>query len=205
MTGPHALPSPAMLDLNLQLMKLLAVAGGAALGYVVLGGLLRFLGRFVFRKQLPRPADVGVRLLGAATCGLLVWLWLFGVGGPGGWGGTGGWLPGGGPGGGGQPSGDTKGKAPEPAPPARGEALQVELLGGDDVKEQRFYRIEGESQALTFADLTRAIAERRAKQPSLAVLRIVLRENSVDSNNPAVTQLKKWARESGLTPEEAAP
>lgn len=194
-------------NLNLQVMKLLAVVGGAALGYMLVGALLRFAGRFLPRDRVPRAVQLAVRLLGGFTTGLLVYLWLFGVGGSGGWGsGGGGWVPFGGTGGE-EGGANQKGKDPlrdQPAPP-RAATLRVDLLGGTRVKEQRFYMLEGSDRALTFEELTQAVGERRKLTPPIAGLRIVLHPDSVDRSNPAVRQLERWARDQGLTPELAAP
>jgi hypothetical protein len=200
-----------MFDLNLAVMKLLAVAGGAALGYLLIAALVRFARRLSFRDQIPRPIHIAVRLLGAFAGGFLVWLWLFG-GGSGGLGGGGGWWPFGrsgsfGGNGGVEKSGAAK-KPSEPERPRevpRGEAVQVVMLGGAGVKDQRFYQLDGEGEAATFSELTKTLAARRQEKPSIAVLRIMLHKDSVDRDNPAVTQLERWARDNGLTPELVTP
>lgn len=196
------------IDLNLQFMKLLAVAGGGAVGYLVLGGILRLLGRFVFRNKLPAFIHLVVRLAGGVAGALLVWFWLAGAGGggPGGGGGSGlfggsGTAPGSGEAG---PK-TAKEKPSKPGTEKRGAAIEVEMLGGESVKEQRFYKLTDEREPVTFDEVTRRIAERQTKQPDLKVLRIVVRPESVASDHAAVTQLDRWARENGLTPEVAKP
>ena len=72
-------------------IAMLALAGGAAVGYLVVAAVLRLVGRFGMRERVPRFLQVGVRLLGAVAGGALVSLWLFG-GGTGGWGSGGGGL-----------------------------------------------------------------------------------------------------------------
>src|SRR5262249_12179613 len=142
-----------MSGLSLQLMRFLAVAGGAALGYVLIGGILAFLGRFVFRNKLPPIVPRALRLLGGLAGALLVWYWVGGVGG-GGPGGGGGIWPFGGSGSGGTDTrpAETPPKSPKDAGAGRGEAVEVEMLGGPDVTEQRFYKLEGEARPLTFAE-----------------------------------------------------
>lgn len=196
----------AVFDLNVQVMRLLAVAGGGALGYLLVGGLLRGLGRFVFRNKLPRLAHVSVRLLGGLAGALLVWFWLSGVGG-GGPGGGSGWWPFGGSGTGGGVA-EVRPEAPAPpskAPETRGEAVEVEMLGGSAVREQRFYRLVGANGVLQFEELKERILELRQKNPAVAVLRIIVRQDSVAEDSGAVTQLEKWARSNGLTTEVAKP
>ena len=196
------------IDLNLQIMKLLAVAGGGAVGYLLIGGILRLLGRYVFRNKLPAFVHWAVRLAGGVAGALLVWFWLAGAGG-GGPGGGGGWGMFGGSGTG-PGSGDAalkakKEKLSKAGTEKRGAAMEVEMLGGPAVKEERFYKIEGEPEPVTFDEAKRRIADRLIKQPDLKVLRIVVRLESVASDHEAVKQLERWARENGLTPEVAKP
>src|SRR5437870_3322704 len=79
------LPSPGMIDLGLQILKLLAVAGGAAVGGVGSGWLLRLLAKILVHRPVPPRAAQGVKLLGAVALGWAVGLWVYGPGG-GGWG-----------------------------------------------------------------------------------------------------------------------
>src|SRR5215471_15222573 len=89
-----------MLDLGMLVLKGLAVAGGAAVGWLGSGLLLRLLVRLSLQRAVPQKMLLPVRALGAVALGLAVWVWVSssGGGGPG----RGGWFGFGG--GGGQPS-----------------------------------------------------------------------------------------------------
>jgi hypothetical protein len=197
-----------MLDLGMLILKILAVAGGAAVGGVGGGLVVRLLARAWTRRPVPRPVVTLIRLLGAGGLGLAVWLWVFGSGG-GGFG-TGGFgLGGTGEQGAGPAQKLSVDGTPGPAaeektegPAAGADVLRVELLGGEQVQEQRFYRLEGDRQARTFLELRRAVeARRRQKEKSpLKGIEIVIYQNSVNQEHPAVKHLQQWARENELTP-----
>jgi hypothetical protein len=198
-------PALAMLDLGMLALKGLALVGGFAVGAFLTGGLMRLLVRALTTRPVPRALLWLVRMLGGAALALAVWLWVTGTGdfGPG----RGGLWGLGGPGADGEPSESTTHQtsltsppraeppAPEP-PPAEGpEVLRVLMLGGSRVSEKRFYRLEGQEQPLTLADLSQALRERRDKQASLKRLEVVVYENSVAADHPAVRDLQRWARE----------
>jgi hypothetical protein len=200
----------AIFDLQMFVLKWLAVAGGGAIGFFATGWCIRVFGRvFFFRKSQP-PGYNAVRSLGMFGLGLLVYLWAFGAGG-GGFGGMGGWRPFGGPGGTGtdqsasgqSPENPIMQKVPEIIEKERAAArdvIQVRLTGGKDVVDQRFYRIGGEKQALNWDELVLNLTVRRQSEPNLKVVEIVLYQWSVDRDNPAVQRLEKWAIENRLTP-----
>jgi hypothetical protein len=194
-------------DLGLLLVKLLAVVGGAAVGGISGGGLSRLFCRFVVHRQAPARMVKLVRLLGAALLGLAVWFWVFSPGGAGGLGGAGGWWPFGSRGGSSAGSGSAPTTAAEVKATARSlervkegpvKALTVEMLGGEQIRQQRFYVLEGEKEPRTLEALQEAILERRRHDPALKELRIILRPSSVTEDNPAVTELKNWAEARGF-------
>src|SRR5438105_4817405 len=81
-------------DLGLMLVKLLAVVGGAAVGAVGCPWFARLLVRFTTGQKLPARVVTAFRVMGGLALGLLVWTWVFSVGGEGGMGGSGGgWWP----------------------------------------------------------------------------------------------------------------
>src|SRR5262249_5886048 len=80
-----------------------------------------------------------------------------------------------------------------------GRSLQVRLLGGQRVVDQRFYQPEGQEQAMDWENLRSLLEKQRTEDRSLKVIEIVLFKDSVDRDNPAVTQLETWAKEHGLT------
>jgi hypothetical protein len=197
----------AMLDLGMQLLKLLAVIGGATVGGLVSGWLFRLVVRLAFRRQVPRPALLLIQFLGAVTLGLAVWYWVVG---------SGGWGPGGGGllGRGGTPGtvGEAKGTGEAPkqkpadetakakgvAPKAGPEVLRIEMLGGQRVKDHRFYLAEGQPAPQTLAELRQAVAERQKQASPLKGIEIIIYEDSVARDHPAVRDLEKWARENEL-------
>jgi hypothetical protein len=165
----------------------------------------------VRKKEVPRPMLVVVELLGGLALGWAVFLW---VSGSGGWGpGQGGLLGlGGGTGTGEKAKADGKGTDDTPAkkePPAQPTALpmkpglgtlRIDMLGGARVKDERFYLLEGRPGPVTFDELRQAILDRQeAKgQALLQGIEIVIYENSVAQDHPAVRNLEKWAREHDL-------
>jgi len=199
----------------MQILKVLAVAGGAAVGWLGSGLLLRLLVRLSLHRSTPRTVLIPVRALGALALGLAVSMWAFSSGGAGP--GLGGWF-GSGQGGGqpsvakGEPGPSTEAPAthdaapPKPAapeqPPASAEdTLRIKILGGAQVKAERFYRIEGETDPRTLTELRKAIQARRqeAGKPPLKGIVILVYSSSVARDHPAVRNLETWAKENGLS------
>jgi hypothetical protein len=190
-------------DVGLLLLKVLAVVGGTVLGGLLGGLLLQLLVRAFFHRATPKPALRVIRLLGGLVLGLLVWLWVFGEGGPGGLGGGSGFWPFGGKGGSGtgtapliQATAKQKGPATASSP-SRPDVLRVEMLGGDRYKsDERFYLIEGEKTPRTLSELTDALTTLREKKPGLKKLEIVIYDTgSVAEGHEAVRALQQRARD----------
>ena len=184
------------------LINLLAVAGGAAAGAAGTDVSARVAGRFFALRRVPRPALYVLRALGAGAVGLAVWMWVFGTG-AGGWGPGGGGSVFGGKGAGdagNQPVGVTS-KQPvtaQPAASSQGDRMTVIMLGGDRVKDQRFYRVEGEREAKTLDELKDEIKTRQ-KSGKLKTIEILVYEDSVARNHATVRELNDWAWQNGLT------
>ena len=98
-------------------------------------------------------------------------------------------------------------KPPEAAlTPARdlsppGATAKVTLLGGDDVKAERFYLLDADPAAKTFDELTTAL---RTKKDTLAGKRLAVEIRFTESNvlpreHPAVYRLSRWATDNGVT------
>jgi hypothetical protein len=200
----------AMFDLQMFLLKVLAVAGGGAIGFFGTGLFVRVLGRVFLRSKGKPPAFNTIRGLGMIALGLLVYFWAFGAGG-GGFGGAGGWWPFGGQGGTGtDPS--LSSQAPDTVTKEEvnklvqkdkdriAHAMQVRLLGGKEVVDQRFYLIDDDKQPKSWDEVIALVKKRQVEDKSFTVLEIVLFQGSVDRENPAVTKLENWARENRLTP-----
>jgi len=201
-----SLPPLAMIDMGMNLLKILAIAGGAAVGALGSGLLLRLVGKLSLGRKVPRIPLRVVQLIGGATLGVAVY-WAFGPGGSG-FGGDGSGFSGKGPGDSLSTDMDSRPDplaAKEPArnerPPTGSDVLRVEMLGGDRVKQDRFYLLEGDKQPRNLADLRNAIrARREAKdKPELERLEIVVYEDSVAPDHPAVRDLKKWAEQNHLS------
>ncbi len=200
----------AIVDVQMLVIKGLAVAGGAAVGYFLGGWFLWLVGRLFFFRKVPPRAVGTVRLLSMIALGMLVYLWVFGNSTAGGLGGGGGWWPFGGKAGQGDNAGTASTTEPVQKPPEerteepakaleQGRTLQIRMLGGDRVIEQRFYQVEGQASALNWLALRKLLEQQASEEPPLKGIEIVLFKDSVDRDNPAVTQVENWARDKGLT------
>lgn len=199
-------------DTSDRLLQGLAIAGGAALGAVVVGVLAQLLARGMTTRPMPTFAKNTARACGGVVVGVLTAMWV--------WQG-GGWGPGGaGPGGpGGPPAGD---HGPAPAPPEERAApppadkdkkisptsentLHVEVLNDAALEkaepqalaQQRYYRLpeSADPKSLhTLAEVEQAIEQRRTKQPPLEYVVIV----GPDVSAGRVALLQQWAEGRGL-------
>ena len=188
----------AFLETGVYILKVVAVAGGALVGGITTRLTLYVVTRLLLEKALPRLVRWPLQLLGAAALGLGVW-WAFGSGG--GFGLGGGWL---GPGGSAEtPSAnrsalrdDTERK--DLSVPVEPETLRIVLLGGDRVRQERFYQIEDDPQPRTLTDLGEAICSRPPNSRPLKGIELVIFPDSVARDHPAVRELEKWAKQQGL-------
>jgi hypothetical protein len=206
-----------MLDVQMLLLKWLAVIGGALVGFLAVGWFVQLLCRGLFRVKVPRTVLISVRGLGMVCFGMLVYLWAFGEGGTGGLGGGGGWWPFGAKSGGGTGSATQAQSAQQPKPEAAANqfhqppepigqhVIHIRLLGGQQVKDQRFYLVDEEKETRTWPDLLKVLDERRKQDSALKIVEIVLLADSVDRDNPAVTQLERWVKEHEMTPKLVSP
>lgn len=178
-------------------VKLLAVIGGAAVGAGGTGLVLRLAGRFVGGKALPARIGWGLRLLGGVAAGWVVWLMVMAPGGSGLFGGGGSFF-----GGTGGETGTAHGPAPvmpeQPGIP-KNDPLQesamvrVTLLGGARVVGERFYLPEGATAPLTLDELKSRLKE--DKKTGRQTIELLIFENSVARNHPAVQELEDWAEQ----------
>lgn len=203
-------------DLGQIVIRWLAVFGGAALGALLTGLIVKVLARFVTLRKVPQTPLTILRLLGGVALGWIVYLLVFGPGGPGfGFGGSGGWGWGGpGPGAGGStaPTVPTHGigltLSTQPTGPRLDpeQVLVVEMLGGDrykgevrdvmDKDRDPYYLVE--KKELTYEQVRQ---QAEFHQDKLKVLEIVIRQKgSVGEGHQAVQELKKdLAPRYGLT------
>jgi hypothetical protein len=190
----------------------LAVAGGFLLGWVLaaVAGLL--LDRWLFRRRTPPVAHKMLRLVGGVAVAVLVALIVFGHGQ--GWTLFGGGLDGSANGTGPttpttpaetKSEADTLSKAAPPKPAAdaapAGERIRVTMLGGADVKDQRFYLVEDDPTPRTLAEVKAAVLRKKESTPKkLAVEIRFAAQNTLPQTHPAVLQLANWAGQTaGLT------
>jgi hypothetical protein len=194
-------------------VNVLAVGGAFLLGQVLVG-----VGMWCFAPNSPPGLKRGCRLLGGAGLAVLVAIIVFGHGQ--------GWTLFGGGG-----TGDSKGNgpteqkgegtgtttaptapatpsAPTPATapePATGPKVRVTVLGGADVKDERFYQLDADPAAKTFAELTAALAAKKAAGHTVRAEVVFSAANTLPRDHPAVTRLTAWALANGVTVTFPAP
>jgi hypothetical protein len=194
-------------------VNLLAVAGGAALGYFAVWGIVWGGCRATIHKTPPKTAQKLLNVGGAIVGGLIVFALLFKGDGTG-WGSGSGWNLFGGSGKGNSQTNSTgpttRTQATTPTTPTVKETnpgnsvvLHVRVLGGKNVQEKRYYMVEQESTAYSLIDLEPIIRERmqaKTGRPAINTIEIVLDPNQdVDWGHEAVVKLEKFARGEGLT------
>jgi hypothetical protein len=159
------------------------------------------IARLTVTKPLPNAALNILRGLGGITLGLIVYLWIFGHGGPGfGLGGAFGLGGGGDKGTAGEGSGKETGSAKETNrhgnDPTKGEdVIRIEVLGDQIAERERFYRMEGTKERLNASEVRTRVRERQNQSPSLRALVIVLYDDSPDQQKKQVTDLEDIAVE----------
>jgi hypothetical protein len=189
----------------------LAVAGGAAVGYFGTWLLTWGLCRATIHKTPPKSVQKLLNVVGAIAGGLIVAALLF-KGGGSGWGSGSGWNLFGGSGKDGEqpvnsnptyPGGPTNPTHPtQPIKPDSSPVLRIRMLGGNDVKGDRFYQIVGDATARTLDELKPIVRERMQPpggQPGIRTVEIIIDPDSVARNHPAVKQLENFARGEDLT------
>ena len=86
---------------------------------------------------------------------------------------------------------------PPPENPAVEETVRVTVLSGADVKELRFYLIEGDRTPKDLAELRVAIAARKAKAAKKLAVEVRLAPRT-DQQNSGVLDLVNYARDDGM-------
>jgi hypothetical protein len=80
--------------------------------------------------------------------------------------------------------------------PTPEERIRITMLGGSDVKDQKFYLIEDEPTPRTLAEVKAAVQKR--KDATTKTLGLEIRftvQNTLPQEHPAVGLITKWARE----------
>ncbi|MBX3398049.1 MAG: hypothetical protein KF873_04860 [Gemmataceae bacterium] len=191
---------------TLRLAKLiegaLATVGAFLVGYVLVALLGWLFDKYLLKRKSPELLHRVCRLLGGLILAILVAMMLFGGGGGSGDGtgdgaGTGTASPG--PASNAE-STDPKAVAAKVAPPVE-VRVRVLVLGGTDVKDQKFYVVDDDPAPLAFADAKSAIQRKKdatAKSVGLEIRFPV--QNALPRDHPAIAQLARWAGEvAGLT------
>jgi hypothetical protein len=200
----------ALFDLGMFFLKLLAVAGGGVLGAAGAGGAVKGMTKYTVRKEAPRTLVLPSRIAGGVAAGLGVWLWAFGAGGSGLGVGSGGLGGGGGRFMGYEPpeqeakerdaNADRKqgDKAGQVEAPVR-HAARIEMLGGSRVQQDRFYIIDEQPPPRTLAEIRQILLARRNQENDpIKAIEIIIYEDSVAKDHPAVRELEQWANQNGL-------
>lgn len=186
-----------------------AVAGGFLAGYLLTWVVARLLDRWLTGGKSPHQLHLAARIIGGIAVAILVAMFVFGSGGGGTGNGTGG-TPGdektGTTGGGTGPTvpttNDTKPTVKttieNPAPPEQ--RLRVTLLGGDDVRDEKFYLVDDDPTPKAFGEVVTAVnAKKDATQKAVGVEIRFPARNSPAQDHPAVLRLTRWAQASGVT------
>jgi len=191
-------------------IKCLAVGGGFLFGYLVGHLVARALNRWVFASKAPETLKKLCALISGVLFAVLVAIVVFGEGGGG--------LFGSGKGTGDgdappvakdkdkdksktdppeqkEPPKKPQDKLKPPDPKPTPGDLRVSILSGTDVRDGRFYQIEGDAAPKTFDEFRDAITARRKE--AKAELTIVFRFQSepLSENHPAVRRAVSWVNE----------
>jgi hypothetical protein len=209
--------APTMEDL----IRVLAIIGGGALGAFVTGFLTQAIVRGYTGQKVPRWVVWTLRVLGGVAMGWLVYLLVFSQGNSlfGGFGGGGTGKDGGGKDGpratnpavtapkDAQPTDKDRDKDGSTATVDKGTVLRIEVLGDAPLQKlvdagrikslepERSYRLADDdpTKLLTLQDVEHLIKERLKRDPPLRRLELVLYKDSPQKQVPRVAELKKWA------------
>lgn len=193
-------------------IKGLAVAGGFLIGYF-LGKVVAWgLDRWVFANKAPDQLKKAVSLVSGIALAILVAILVFGDGG------NGFGLGGGtGDGKGTTPADDGKSTTPpaepkdptppkppvEPPPklpppkPTPGD-VRVAILGGEEVRDGRFYVIDDDPSPRTFDEFKEALTARRKTAKSELMVIFRFKKEPLSDNHPAVRQAVGWVNQEKL-------
>lgn len=196
-------------------VNVLAVGGGFLAGFVLTGFVVWLLDRWLLAGKSPPQLKRAARVVGGLLLAVLVALIVFGSGS--GWG-----LFGAGTGdskgqGMSDQTGDGKGGTPakagpeaqqpavEPSTPQRDlpppeQRVRVTVLGGAEVKDERFYLVDDDRTPKTFAEVTAATTAKKTASGKAVGLEVRFSsDNTLPRDHPAVTRLARWAQEHGVT------
>lgn len=210
-------------DFVLTTLKILSVIGIAALGGLLLAWVAAVVTKLYFGQTIGPRVSWFIRTLGAVASGLVAWALLFNAGGSGI--GGGGWWPGGGGTKDGyvkhedkvakkdetpikeqdkqkdkdkvKEKGKDKGKGPTGplVVEVLGDKTLEKLAGGKQFNPEKRYRVMGIEELTSLDEVKKLIQTQRDGDPPLAVLEIVLNEDSPARNLSWVRDLEAWAND----------
>lgn len=178
----------------------LATAGGFLVGYVLVWIFGWWADKYLFKRPSPMFAHRVCRMLGGLILAILVAMMVFGGGGGDG--------DGTGEGSGNGKASPTNGSldattpntTPQPLPtkplPPTVERVRITMLGGSDVKDQKFYLVDDDAMPRAFAEVKAAVQKK--KESTAKPLGLEIRftpQNTLPQDHRAVTQLARWAKD----------
>jgi|GEM_PF-1738285 hypothetical protein len=196
------------------IVNLLAVGGGFLFGFLLSGLFLWLFDRWLFGGRLPDAFYRAWKTVGGIAMAALVAIIVFGHGE--------GWtlFGGGGTGPENRAPGESQTASPTtpatvPEPPSDAEPIaaprvvlpktdriiQITMLGGEDVKNQRFYLVDSDPVAKSLAEVQAIILARKAESPPNVGLGLLIRfsaANVLPRTHPAVVILSQWAQDHGV-------
>ncbi|OWK40907.1 hypothetical protein [Fimbriiglobus ruber] len=196
-------------------VNVLAVAGGFLVGYIATLIGAKVLDKYLTAGKTPLPLHKVARLLGGAIVALLVALVVFGEGGGGLGSGTGEGkekVEGTGVG---EGTGQTvsvpapKVDTPTPTPPPKTtqlkeadkvyDVIRVTVLGGEDVKELKFYRVDDDAVPKTLKELQDAVKTRQQAATKPVAIAYQFAPNGLaGKDTPGTLRLLAFAQHEGL-------
>lgn len=196
------------------IVNVLAIGGGFLVGQVFSGLAAWLLDRWLTGGRSPIGLHRTIRYIGGVTLAVLVAFIVFGHGE--------GWtlFGGGGSGAQNQADGSHSGgtSAPTPSPqtpttqpetepiiaprvvlPTQANHVQVLMLGGEDVRHQRFYLVGTETTPKNLAEVQSFLLQRKsASKSDLGLLIRFPATNILPRTHPAVVLLSQWAQDHGI-------
>ncbi|QEL21120.1 hypothetical protein PX52LOC_08250 [Limnoglobus roseus] len=182
----------------------LATAGGFLVGYVLAMILGWMIDKYVFKRPSPAFLHRIGRMLGGLILAILVAMMVFNGGGGEGDG------TGDGTGNGksspvnGTLDPTTPNTQPQPTPrkhlPPAEERVRVTVLGGTDVKGERFYLVEDDLTPRTLEEVKALVQQKKDATSKTLHLEVQYRaQNTLFNDHPSVSRLRIWAnRTAGL-------
>ncbi len=214
---PLAMNLPQGMPDGDDVIRLLAIIGGAAVGAFLTGFITQAIVRGYTGQKVPTWVVWTLRILGGVTLGWLVYLLVYGHGGG---------LFGGLGGGNGKDGGTGGPHETSPAvtapkdvrpnekdgsvgSPDKGNVLRIEVLGDEPLKKmaeagkiksadpERCYRVADDDPAnlRTLKEVEKLIRERLDKEPPLKRIELILYKDSPQKKVARVADLKHWADE----------